>query len=377
MKKVLYIGPLYDGTGYAHMANNTILTLDHAGYDVIARSVKLTGQVVPPPLRVQELERKALPDNIDVTVQHMLPPLMTWNKRGGKNIGYFHCETDNFGASGWQHYLNLMDEVWVCCPQNVQAAQSSGVKVPIRLVSGANWPTTHLKSTKLAAQLNIPKNTTVFYTIGDYSERKGIRELIRYFLRTFVNSPHQVTLILKTYVDGKAPEESLQIVQRDIEAIKAGLRMSANNLYPKIIVIPSSIPEEMIQELHDIGDVFVTLEKGAAWNIPAIEAYNRGNWVVCVQNVPPDHVLPNHSKCHVLRLSSKSTGLEVNGMSNCTYPGLYTGNETWYGVPDHSHEIESVLRWLGKIVLENGKEKHTNRILHPDEVAAQIKGVVQ
>jgi hypothetical protein len=41
--KVLYIGPYRDGTGWAHMAIESIQALVKAGADVVARPVKLNG----------------------------------------------------------------------------------------------------------------------------------------------------------------------------------------------------------------------------------------------------------------------------------------------------------------------------------------------
>lgn len=370
MKNVLYIAPIYDGTGYAHMANNTILTLDRAGFNVVVRKVKLTGQVILPPKRVLELEAKPLPAAIDYTIQHMLPPLMTYNRAGGINIGYFHCETNNFKSSGWQHNLNLMDRVWVSAQSNKLACDESGVKVPVDTVKAANWPYDGPKTTVLTKDLNIPKNTTVFYNIGDYSARKGMRELIKTYLKTFT-SYDDVMLILKTYIDGKSPEESLQTIHKEIDQIKNSLRLSVNNNYARIIVLPAYMEDSYIEELHGIGDIFITLEKGAAWNIPAMEAYNHGNFVVCTDQVQPSEFLPVGSR-FVDRI--ESTPSFVYGMERCTYPGIYTASEVWF-VPDEEIASQS-MRCLHEEVQLRKKVKHTDRILDPDIIAAEFQAIL-
>lgn len=365
--KILYIAPIYDGTGYAHMANHTIQTLNHAGLDVTVRKVKLTGQHVEPPTLIKELEKKPLPDKIDVTIQHMLPPLMTYNRLGGVNIGYFHCETTDFTNSGWQHQLNLMDKIWVSCQQNKEACETSKVRKPVQVVTTACWPYEGKVGTALRESLKISPKTLVFYTIGDFSARKGIKELIESYLRAFTNVD-DVILILKTYVDGKHPQESLQIVQNCITDIKNNLRLSANNNYPRIIVLPEYMDESLVQELHQIGNVFVTFEKGAAWNIPAMEAYNAGNRVVCIANVPPYDFLPSNNT----RIIFNNLMPRVYGMGHCTYPGLYTGNEQWYGDVSIKQAVCALLDEY-----ELGRTgKHNNKILLPDTEAQILKEIL-
>ncbi len=386
-KTILYIAPIYDGTGYAHLANNTILTLDAAGYDVYVRKVKLTGQKVEPPRRVLELEEKELPSQIDITIQHMLPPLMTYNKSGGKNIGYFHCETNDFSASGWQHHLNMMDEVWVSCPENMEACVKSGVKRPIKVATAGYWPTQyqHKIDENFRKSLGIGNKTVVFYTIGDFSERKGIKNLIECYLRSFSNID-DVVLVLKTYVDGKHPQESLKITQNAIDDCKKNLRLTSNNNFPRIIVLPEYMDESMIYNLHAASDIFITLEVGAAWNIPAVEAWNHGNYVMHLSGYvagvfinPPTHIFRAYDNLdkdfpqrYLVQILSDECKDLVGGMGHCTYPGLYTGKERWYASVPIEKTIHAMIQVYHEVVTTN-HEKHDHKILRMDVESEKIK----
>ena len=128
--------------------------------------------------------------------------------------------------------------------------------------------------------------------------------------------------------------------------------------------------EHIIQELHLIGDVFVTLEKGAAWNIPAMEAYNSGNLVICTKDVQPSEFLPSNG--YVDKIDS--VGEWVDGMSQCSYPGLYTGSEAWW-VPDE-HVASSAMRVFFEEVNLRRKQKHDDRILSPDLIAEEFKEIL-
>lgn len=329
MKTILYIAPIYDGTGYAHMANSTILALDAAGYHVVVRQVKLCGQVVQPPQRVKELEQRPLPDKVDIVVQNVLPPMMTYYP-GAKNIGYFYCETNEFTSSNWQYWLNLMDEVWVCADGNAQSCVNSGVTVPVKVV--------HAPITKdfagvkpLELETNkIGPNTVVFYNIGDFSYRKGMENLIKVYLQTFTDE-HDVHLVLKTYVDSVSPEESFRIIKESIESIKRNIRTNVDGYWPPITIIPGYVPEETIDQLHVLGDCYVSMERGAAWNIPFFEALSAGNHCIVGQSHGPSEITSidwydDNNKTEIIESVAE---VPVFGMERCSYPGLYTSRETW------------------------------------------------
>jgi glycosyltransferase involved in cell wall biosynthesis len=317
--KVVYINPFRDGTGYAHAGIHTALALDKAGFDLVPRCLKLAGQYVEMPQRLIDLEKKSS-DGADVVIQHLLPPMYTY-RAGFKNIGYFHCETDHFRPSLWQAYLNLMDEIWVCSQQNKEAAIKSGVVKPIKVVPIPCDPAQYRKE---YPKLHLFDGSPfVFYHVGDYSERKNIDNLIRAYYEEFTRQDN-VVLVLKTYKEGKSPQESNEILKQNIRIIKSKMRKYNIDIYPPIILITDYIDESYMMALHQLGHCFVSLERGAAWNIPAFDAMAFGNHVVVNGWGGQDQFVTGEN---ALRLSYNM--ISVYGMDHVQYNGLYTSYEKW------------------------------------------------
>lgn len=327
MKKIIYIAPIYDGTGYAHMANQTIMALDKAGHKVTVRKQKLTGQVIPPPERVVQLERQFEPDCPDVIIQHTLPPHFVRTDGYGKhmkNIGYFHWETDNIMPSSWQFPISLMDEIWVSWEDNKtmlekMMANNDLPRIPVRVVKGCILPT----DATSVPSLGFSTLPYTFYHIGDCSVRKGTIELVTAYLKEFTAADN-VQLVIKSYVDGKSTQDSLNHIADLVNKVKESLRDRVNGNWPKIHLISNYLSDQGIVALHKSCDCFVTLEKGAAWNIPAFDAWTAGRAVIA-----PDY----GGQVAFLRGDGvtmlPTTEAPVYGMTTCGYPGVYTAYENW------------------------------------------------
>ena len=109
--KVLYINNYKDGTGWSNAGINNILALDSAGIDVVPRAITFEDQHHDYPERIKELEQTPT-NGCTVCIQHTLPHLYSYDYRS-KNIGCLDTERSHFKVTGWQYYINLMDEVWV------------------------------------------------------------------------------------------------------------------------------------------------------------------------------------------------------------------------------------------------------------------------
>lgn len=322
--KIGYVGPCWDATGYAVGANMTILGLDKAGIDVVVRPIKLTGQSFSPPNRVVELQKKDTV-GVDAIVQHVLPPLMVY-QGGVKNIGYFYAETTHFRPSNWQQYLNLMDEIWVSCPENLKAAELSGVHKPIKVVPiPCDRTLFDTKFEPLNLKIN---NRYVFYNIADYSERKNIKGLLLAYFQEFSKSD-KVVLVLKTYADGKSSQQSLELIKNDIQKIKVSLRKYNIDYYPSVILLTDYLSNEQIYRIHATGNCFVSPERGAAWNIPAFEAIAFGKHVILNGWGGQTQFAKSgdRPRKNVRLLPYKF--IPVSGMQDCPYPNLYTCYEEW------------------------------------------------
>lgn len=328
--KVLFIGPFQDGTGYANSAINTALAIEKSGVDIACRNIKLTSQTIDPPDKIKSLFKTKIKNPTHV-IQNVLPSVMTRYGKS-KHIGYFFSETTNFFNSGWQYYLNLMDEVWVSCRESAEASLNSGVKPPIVTVPIPGNPEKY-------SQI-LPENTSLkrgnrymFYFIGDFSARKNVVNLIKTYLQTFSKSDH-VVLVLKTYVDNTSPEQSMQIVQDEIKNIKQGLRKHhILDYYPPIVVITDYLSDQEILNIHQTGDCFVSTERGAAWNIPAFDAMAVGNQVIVNGWGGQTAFIKHNPMVGQYIIPYKLTN--VYGMNNCGYKGMYSCHEKW-AEPDYN-----------------------------------------
>lgn len=318
---IVYLAPFWDGTGYAHIAQQTVMSLCDAGFNVIPRSIKLTGQVVEPLKIIQHLETKDIPKQVDLVIQNSLPPLFT--KTPYRTAGYFFTETDNISNSVWPLYAKLMDETWSCCPNNSSAFIDAGIS-NVKKVFGYYHPSFYPENNNSLQIPGINPDTYVFYFIGDFSYRKAVLELVEAYYKAF-NSCHNVHLILKTYCDGKLPHESKAIIAREIDNLKQSLRLyNKPNLYPKVSIITDYLSNDGIRMLHNIGHCFVSVERGAAWNLPAFDAMALGKAVIVNGWGGQTQFVSGPG---TYKTPYRMVG--VKNMNACPYDGLYTANERW------------------------------------------------
>lgn len=316
--KIVYIGDYTSGTGYSESSNRTILGLDSAGLDIIPRSLKLASQYVKPPEKILELEKKSSL-GAKIVIQHLLAPLFSYIG-GFRNIGYFHLETTHMRPSGWQFYANLMDEIWVCSEQNRQACIDSGVTKPIKVVP--------IPADMSAYSLEYPQfdfgNRYKFYHIGDYSTRKNTENLIKCYLEEFSRDDN-VVLILKTYVESTSPQESFNIISNEIKKLKESLRKGPEEIYPPIIIIPDYLSTNEVYGIHQSCDCFISLERAAAWNLPAFDAAGFGKWVIVNGWGGQTQFIKDQQNGTLLSYRMRS----VYGMTRSPYQNLYTCHEKW------------------------------------------------
>lgn len=328
-KKITYIGPFWDSTGYCDAASKTTLCIQKAGYAIQAKTVKLTGQKVDAYPDIQKLE--LIRHKPDVVIQNYLPPLMVYHA-GAKNIGYFFCETSHFRPSNWQYNLNLMDEVWVCCDDNVEAAKRSGVTKPIKKVP---IPYVNPYSSVVdRMDFGLPEDTFVFFNVGDFSYRKNIMGLVEAYFLSFTKYDN-VALILKCYCDGQPTQKSVEIIKHEINNLKKQLKKHNVDIYPPVYLVADYLDEVELQKFHNVGDCFISLERGAAWNLPCYQAMGEGKPVIVSGGGGQTEYLTGEKE-GVTLLDGEIEF--VKNMAQCPYPGLYTCHEKWFN-PSIQHTV--------------------------------------
>jgi glycosyltransferase involved in cell wall biosynthesis len=270
MMKVLYIGNMADGTGYARAGTDYVLAMDSVGINVVPRLIHFNNRNCPLPLRITELMSQNVTD-CNIVIQHTLPHLMVYNGHFEKNIGLFAYEVDDFMDSSWGQHLNLMDEVWVINEDQKEACIASQVTKPIHVVPHTvNYDMYQTGG----GYIDLPclASDFKFYTIGEFVRRKNFADLIKAFHTEFLPE-EPVQLVLKTGLPNTDSNTSKEHIVKFCNEIKKGLKIWRNdNTYKNEIIITDFWSEKQILALHSTCHVFVTTSRGEAWNLGLCDA---------------------------------------------------------------------------------------------------------
>lgn len=327
MKRVLYIGNYKSGTGWGNAAQGNILALDAAGVEVVPRNINVAGTNGEVPARILELEKRSTV-GCDILIQHVLPPMMEYSGRFEKCIGIFESETSSFRASGWNSYLDLMDEVWVVNQQMVDACQASHVTKPIHIVPHA---CDVAKYTKRYPVYPLPetKNNFNFYTLGELTRRKNLVALLK-ALHTEFHPSEPVNMLIKANLPGKSPMECYKHLSAIIEEVKRELKLYDISKYRNEVIIMQHLTNEEVMKLHATGDCFVMPSFGEAWNIPAFDAMGLGKTPICTDFGGTHDFMTVKDKVAGWLVPGSMT--PAFGTSQQTLPRLYCGDEDWMDV---------------------------------------------
>ena len=258
--KVLYIGNYKDGTGWASAGANNIIALHKAGVDVVPRAITFEQTQQDYPQIIKDLEKKST-EGCDICIQHTLPYLYSYDSRY-KNIGYLAVETSNFSDTKWQHYANLMDEIWVPSDAAKEACISSGVIKPVK-VAPHSLDIKGYEDAGGGNQITELQSTFNFVFVGEFIERKNLKALIQAFNMEF-DYYEPVNLFIKT------SKTSLENIQKYIKDIQSGLKI--RNRYKEHIVVVGRLTKQDYMSVLGQCHSFVMPSRGEAFCIPALEA---------------------------------------------------------------------------------------------------------
>jgi len=335
--KIAYTAPFSDGTGYSHAAIAAFEALHTTGVDIVALDVKLNTNKheLPDSLNKALLNSK---DGVTHVIHHTVPEYFYW-KNGVTNIGFFYCETSNFIASNWQFHCNLMERVVVSSQHNYQACLASDVEESkMRILPYSCEPSKYEEKTE---SLNLPlKNKYVFYTIGDFSVRKNIIDIIKAYYVAFTKKDN-VVLVLKTFIGGKSPQEAVTLIGDAINKLRQNMRLHLTDNYPEVMIVPEIVDDRQIAALHAAGDCYISIERGNGWCIPLFDACCFGKSVITTDNGSHmDYINKYKGRGGDVQLIPSYEDL-VLGMDDHPFTNLYTSRETWYR-PDVLRLIEAM-----------------------------------
>jgi len=297
MKGIKYISES-NPTGYGRAARGYLRGLENAGIPltwlpmVVGNSwgmylEPLSGQSDDP--EVGKLANRVV--DYDTVIVHQLPNFYPhWRRRepGKRLVGMTVWETTRL-PDGWLDLLHSVDALIVPTEWNRQAFLNAGVKRPIGVIphileatgvgdSAADSPATTVEIPGVA------KSDFVFYTIGNWFERKGMHLTLESYLRAF-HSDDPVVLVIKT---GPTDERHRRyghfwwhILRRFQTTSRATERLQRKHKSPpRVVLLPDLMSAEQIRALHRRGDCFVSLTRTEGWGLGAFEAASFGNPVI-------------------------------------------------------------------------------------------------
>jgi|ERR1035437_567785 hypothetical protein len=188
-------------------------------------------------------------------------------------IGMTVWETDKIDDR-WIDWINEIDRVVVPCTHNKKVFENCNIFKPIGIIPHIsksieiNLDFDNIVSKNFLIKLNKAVNGDdfVFYTIGQWSNRKGIEETIVCYLKTFSDKPFKTNLIVKTFKNDYSVKEKEKIRNR-VNSLMDKFKNPA-----KIILILDECTDEEINIIHNIGNCYISLCKSEGWGLGAFDA---------------------------------------------------------------------------------------------------------
>lgn len=270
MKNILYIGPYYEDNGYGRSSRRFISGLiENNNINLSIRPVYFTSRIYSVGNDLySDLEQNSS-GHYDNIIQHGYPDMFQFDSRFGENIGITQIETRRLSHSKYIENINLLDKVIVGSLFSAESLVDSGVKTEIKIIPEP-YDVSLFDNINNDFFENKDPNTFIFYTIGQYVDKKNIKGIILAFLLEF-DIQDNVELFIKTdsyYIESNILEE---MITSEIEQIKRVVRRNHNNC-PKISIITGNLKDKDILRLHKSCDCYIDAARADGNACCAIEA---------------------------------------------------------------------------------------------------------
>ncbi len=237
-----------------------------------------------------------LPIEYDTVIVHLVPEYYSrWRalEAGKKVVGMTVWETDILPAH-WPETLNRMDALVVPCHWNREVFMANGITRPIGVVH-------HIHDTPSSSRTlyldGVRDDDFVFYTIGGWTERKGMHLTLESYLRVFTGDDKVVLVIKTSNVNERRRRYTRRwwYVTRHIDTTRREIhRMRRELTSPaRVLTITEPLSDSEMQGLHSRGDCYVSLTRAEGWGLGAYDAAFAGNPVVMTGNGGQLEFLPD------------------------------------------------------------------------------------
>lgn len=285
MKNILYIGPYKDSNGLGCASRRYINALiNNNDINLCIRPLFFTNSSVKNHLDLKQYDQyqQNIQSSYDYVIQHGFPEMFVYDRKFGKNIGIVEIETRNIQRSGWINRLNLMDEVYINSINGINTLYDCDIKTSLKLVPEPYDINLYNKEhDPFFVDINKDNKPFIFYTIGQYTEKKNIKGIILAYLLEF-NSKDNVKLFIKTNSYNTELSNLDNQINIDINNIKRAIRKKD---CVDINIVSGNISETDIIRLHQSADCYVNAVRADGCGPCAIESVLSKKIVINTKNI--------------------------------------------------------------------------------------------
>lgn len=330
MKNVLYIGQYKDNSGFGASCRRFVDCIaSNQNINLSTRPIFIYDNAVAP---YESSDQYIEYENnnskkYDIFIQQIYPDFIEYHKNFGKNIAILEIETRYIKHTGWVDKLNMMDEVWVGSVYAAQNAYESGVKATIKIVPEPYVLSKFTNEHNSFFTYDSNDRPFIFYTIGQYAEKKNIKNIIFAYLLEF-NKKDNVKLFIKTCDHRQQNNDLEQLIKFDMINMKNMIRKYNN--YADIDVVCGYLSKTDIVRLHQSSDCYINAVKGDSFGSSAIESALCDKLIINTKNIGSSTYFNSSNALMVDCYESSVT------CSNPPVKNAYTIYETWMEPSIHS-----------------------------------------
>lgn len=285
MKNILFIGPYKDSNGLGHASRRYIDALiQKENINLCLRPVFFTNSSINNDIDIKHYDKfnNNIQPYYDYVIQHGFPEMFVYDKGFGKNIGIVEIETRNISRSGWINRINLLDEVYINSINGINSLYAANnIKTSLKLVPEP-FQIEEYNNKKDPFFVDKENNKPfIFYTIGQYTEKKNIKGIILAYLLEF-NQQDNVKLFIKTNSYTMELQNLDNIINHDISIIKKSIRKKN---CADINIVSGYISDHDIIRLHQSADCYVNAARADGCGPCAIGAMLSGKVIINTKNI--------------------------------------------------------------------------------------------
>jgi glycosyltransferase involved in cell wall biosynthesis len=180
----------------------------------------------------------------------------------------------------WIGWLDQADLIVVPSRFSAAAIAASPVTTPVQIVPHVA-PQADPRLSNAGLLDGIASDTFVFYTIGEWTERKAIFRTIAAYLRAFSGHDRVLLIVKSTHQDMRRPDSTIGgTAAHGTTAWALARLLGGHPDPPQIRLITRTVADDEIAALHHRGDCYVSLCRSEGWGLGAFDAAAYGKPVV-------------------------------------------------------------------------------------------------